>query len=185
MNRSPDTRRGRRRTRRTALRTTVAAAVAVLTGCLVPAPASAEFQTAGDVVLWTAQYCPQNPTDPAGVATVHGDCWSPAVAHATFVQQTSTETAMSPAVWAYSGANDVLFNGAQPDTDVETMAWGHGRLCCRAVDSLLNQVFLETTATTNLDRVHATATVRAADVTKEQTVAVASCATRRAASSAS
>ena len=145
--------------------------MAVLVGGIVPGPASAE-QSAAATVMWTAEFCPDSPTDPAGVGTVSSDCYSQFVDHANFVTATKTTTATAPAFWAYNGAYDVLFNGAQPDTDVENAAWTMAGNMVDQVESLLNLVVVQGSTRVNGDRVHATATARAAGQTKEQTVAV-------------
>lgn len=154
--------------KRTAVPFAVATAV-VLSG--VPAPASAE-QSAMASAVWTAEFCPDSPTDPAAVGTISPDCYSQFVDHANFMATTTTNTATAPAFWAHSGANDVLFNGAQPDTDVENAVWTMAGNLIEQVESLLNLVVVNGTTKVNGDRVHATATVRAAGVTKEQSAAV-------------
>jgi hypothetical protein len=147
-------------------------AVALLGGWSIPAPAVAEQQSATGTVTWTAEFCPDSPTDPTGLATVSSDCYSQFPDHANFVASTTTSTATAPAFWAYSGTNDVLFNGAEPDTDVATTAWTMAGNMIEQVESLLNLVSVQGSTRVNGDRVHATATARAAGQTKEQTVAV-------------
>jgi hypothetical protein len=122
--------------------------------------------------MWTAEFCPDSPTDPTGVATVSSDCYSQVPDHANFVTATKTTTATAPAFWAYNGTYDVLFNGAQPDDDVANAAWTMAGNLVDQVESLLNLVVVQGSTRVNGDRVHATATARAVGVTKEQTVAV-------------